>query len=87
MAFSKKILKVRKRFNYDGIELRIVTMEEPFNDFEVQRTRVVGPNGGVIPVSISHRQTLKSITEATKILLDSFKKRGADVKRELTRKL
>ncbi len=82
-------MKVKKRFLYDGMELRIVEREEPYmNGREpIMMTRVIAPNGGSIPISINHRETLKSIAERTIIALDGFKKRGADVKKELTKKI
>jgi len=49
-------------------------------------TRVIAPNEGIIPIIIQHKQTLKSIAEATISLLDGFAKRGADVISELTAK-
>lgn len=82
-------MKIKKRFLYDGIELRIVEREEPYmNGREpIMMTRVIAPNGGTIPISINHRETLKSIAERTIALLDGFKQRGADVKTKLTRKI
>ena len=82
-------MKIKKRFYYDGIELKIVDREESYmnSGCTVTMTRVIAPNGGSIPVHINHKQTLKSITSETIKLLDSFKKRGADVKKELTQKI
>lgn len=78
-------MKVKKKFQYNGIELRIVERDEPYmNAAEpIKMTRVIAPNGGIVPVQIKHRQSLKSIAEATIKTLDSFKKNGADVKNEL----
>lgn len=82
-----KIIKVKKKFDYKGLELKIVEREEPYMNGKepLKMTRVIAPNGGMIPVKISRRQTLKSIIEDTKILLDDFEKRGANVKEELTK--
>ena len=82
-------MKVKKKFYYQTIILKIVERDEYYmNSTEpMKMTRVIAPNGGVIPVSIQHRQTLKSIVHDTILLLDSFKKRGADVGKELTQKL
>lgn len=82
-------MKIKKRFLYDGIELRIVEREEPYmNGREpIMMTRVIAPNGGTIPISINHRETLKSIAERTIAILDGFKQCGADVKTELTKKI
>lgn len=82
-------MKVKKRFLYDGIELRIVERDEPYmNGREpIMMTRVIAPNGGSIPININHRETLKSIAERTIALMDGFKQRGADVKTELTKKI
>ena len=78
-------MKIKKKFEYEGIELRIVEREEAYmnGDQPVTITRVLAPNGGVIPVKIRHRQTLKSIAEETIQALDNFKRMGADVKAEL----
>jgi hypothetical protein len=78
-------MKIKKRFMYDGIELRIVEREEPYMNSErgVTMTRVMAPNGGTIPVKIQHRQTLKSIEEETRNTLDNFKRLGCNVRAEL----
>lgn len=82
-------MKVKKRFLYDGIELQIIEREEPYMNAKepMMMTRVIAPNGGTIPISINHGETLKSIAERTIALLDGFKQRGADVKTELTKKI
>jgi len=81
-------MKVKKRFLYDGIELQIIEREEPYMNAKepLIMTRVIAPNGGTIPINISHRETLKSIAARAIILLDGFKQRGADIKEELTKK-
>jgi len=78
-------MKVKKKFEYEGIELRIVDREETYLNSTDTMTmrRVIAPNGGLIPVKIQHRQTLKSIVEDTINLLNDFKRRGADVAHEL----
>ena len=83
------IIRVKKKFNYNGIELRIVEREEPYMNAKepVTMTRVLAPNGGSIPININHKQTLKSIMEETIRTLDGFKERGAYVINELTKKL
>lgn len=82
-------MKVKKRFLYDGMELRIVERDESYMNAKEPLTmmRVMAPNGGIIPVTINHNETLKSIAERTIIALDGFKKRGADIKAELTNKI
>lgn len=82
-------MKVKKRFLYDGIELRIVERDESYMNAKepMMMTRVIAPNGGSIPININHRETLKSIAERTIALLDGFKQCGADVKTELTKKI
>ena len=84
-----RVMKVKKRFLYDGMELQIIEREEPYMNGKepMMMTRVIAPNGGSIPISINHCETLKSIAERTIIALDGFKKRGADVKKELTNKI
>ena len=82
-------MKVKKKFEYEGIELRIVEREEPYMNGKnsMTMTRVLAPNGGTIPVNIQHKQTLKSIVEETIKALDNFKSMGANVKSELEKEL
>jgi hypothetical protein len=80
-------MKVRKKFEYDGVELRIVEREETYMNRKSTVTRVLTPNGGVIPVKIQRRQTLKSMVEETIKTLDNFKSIGADVKAELLKRI
>ena len=82
-------MKVKRKFSYQGIPLRIVLREEKYmNSAEpMLMLRVIAPNGGVIPISIKHKQTLKSIMQDTISTLDGFKSRGADVVSELTKPL
>jgi hypothetical protein len=47
----------------------------------------MAPNGGTVPIQIQRKQTLKSIAEETIRILNGFKERGADIKKELTKKL
>lgn len=84
-----KIITVKKKFDYKGIELRIVEREEPYlNALEpLIMTRVVAPNNGMIPVKISRKQSLKSIMADTITLLEDLEKRGANVKEELTKEI
>lgn len=78
-------MKVKKNFNYEGVNLRIVEREEPYmNGGNINCTRVIAPNGGIIPLSINKGDTLKKIVQRTTELLDGFKRRGADVINELT---
>lgn len=83
-----KILKIRKKFDYKGLELQIVEREEPYMNAKepMVMTRVLAPNGGMIPIR-DYGKTLKSMQEATVRLLEDFEKRGADVKKELTKKI
>lgn len=82
-------MKVRKKFEYEGIELRIVDREETYmnSEYTMTVTRVLAPNGGLIPISIGRRQTLKSIVAETIEALDNFKSMGADIKKELCKPL
>jgi hypothetical protein len=82
-------MKVKKKFKYEGVELRIVEREETYMNSEstMTMTRVLAPNGGVIPVKIQRKQTLKSIAEETVKTLDNFKSMGADVKTELLQRI
>lgn len=82
-------MKVKKRFQYEGVELQIVERDEPYmnNGLTMQMTRVMAPNGGIIPLHLKHKQTQKSIIEDTISLLNGFKERGADVKNILTKEL
>ncbi len=79
-------MKIKKKFYYDEILLQIVEREEPYMNsiHTIKMTRVLAPNDGVVPVKISHKQSLKSIISDTIALLDGFKERGANVKKELT---
>lgn len=79
-------MKVKKKFIYEGTELQIVERNEPLdNTRDYVAIRVIAPNGGIVPVQIQAKDTFKKIIERTTILLDSFKRRGADVKAELTK--
>jgi hypothetical protein len=83
-------MKVKKRFSYDGIELRIVLRYELDYITKGQKhpvTRVLAPNGGVIPITIKSGQTLRSIAEETVKAIDTFKARGSDVMHEMTKEL
>ena len=82
-------MKVKKKFDYNGIILQIIERDEPYMNAKepLKMTRVMAPNGGIIRLNINHRQTLKSIVEETIKTLDGFAQRGADVKNKLTKKL
>ena len=84
-------MKVLKTFTYEGIEMRIVKRSEPYmNSGEtVEVRRVMGPNGGVIPLQIGHRETLKSIQQRAIEMLEGFRaNKGLEaVKEELTKDL
>lgn len=80
-------MKIKKIFHYEGIELRIVEVEEEKylnSESTMTMIRVLAPNNGIIPINIQHRQTLKNIVEETIKTLNNFKSLGADVKKELT---
>lgn len=82
-----KIVKVRKKFTYDGLELQIVDREETgyYNDTITSVvTRVIAPNGGLIVFPYKHNDTLKAIAEKAINYLDDLKKRGANIQTELT---
>lgn len=81
-------MKIKKKFQYMGIELRIVEREEENMSYtgiltKRKATRVLAPNDGIIPIHIQYKQTLKSIAEETCKILDNFKKTGADIESEL----
>lgn len=75
---------------YNGIELRIVEREEAYMHAvdRVTVTRVIAPNGGVVPININHRESLKSIADKAIKALDTFKEMNrGDVEHELTKPL
>ena len=82
-------MKIKKKFFYDDIELKIIERDEPYMNGKepMQMTRVMAPNGGTLPLQIQHRQTLKSIVEDSIKLLNSFKANGANVTDELTKEI
>lgn len=82
-------MKVKKKFLYNGITLQIIERDEPYMNAKepLKMTRVIAPNGGVIPLNLRHKQTLKSIIQDTINTLDGFKQRGADVVKVLTQPL
>lgn len=82
-------MKIKKKFQYNGIELLIVERDEFYLNAPepMKMLRVIAPNGGTIPVSIKHKQSLKSIAEETIRLLDNFASLGADTSKELTKNL
>lgn len=79
-------MKVKKKFYYDEIELSIVETQEIYmnSNIEVTVTLVIAPNGGIVPVKIGNKQSLKSIVNETVAFLDNFKNMGYDVKKQLT---
>ena len=74
-------MKVKKKFEYNGVPLQIVERLEPYMNATVplMMTRVIAPNGGSVPVSIGHRDSLKAIIAKTIAALDGFAERGANV--------
>lgn len=61
-----RILKVRKRFKWEGVELRLVDKEVPYmNDIPLVMIRAVAPNDGVIPVQFSGGDTQKVMAAKT----------------------
>lgn len=82
-------MKVKKKFDYNGITLQIIEREEPYMNAKepLKMIRVIAPNGGTIPISINHKQTLKSIQADTINILDGFKARGADMVKIMTEPL
>ena len=83
------ILRTKRKFNYKGVELRIVEVEEPYMNSgdTVKITRVIAPNNGIIPLQLVRNQTIKSIIETTIRVLDGFNDRGVDVVDELTKEI
>ena len=82
-------MKVKKKFDYNGITLQIIERDELYMNAPepMKMTRVMAPNGGIIPINIQYKQTLKGIIEETIRTLDGFKDRGADVIKELTKQI
>jgi hypothetical protein len=82
-----KELKVKKKFNYKGIELRIVDKEENYMNYSIpmMMTRVIAPNGGVLPININRKESLKKIMYKTISFLEGVEKNGHDVVKELTK--
>jgi hypothetical protein len=77
-------MKVKKTFMYEGIELKIVEVEEPYLNALHTCRRCTAPNGKKLPINFGHRETLKRSVERTVEMLDGFKERGADIVKELT---
>lgn len=80
---KKQKMRVRKKFEYNGTKLRIVERYESGR----KAIRVLAPNGGLIPISIQRKETLRSIEEKAIAALDNFKKLGANVEHELNREI
>lgn len=82
-------MRVKRKFKFEGIELKIVEREEHYLNSEdtILATRVIAPNGGTLPLQIQRKQTLKSIIEDSVNMLTDFKKRGANIKEELTKQI
>ena len=85
--------KIKKVFQYDDINIiiaEVVLNVDVFRKKEKQKINliyVLAPNGGRIPLTVNHRETLKSIQQRTIQQLERFKISGCDVKNELTRQL
>ena len=77
---------VKKKFDYSGIELRIVDRQEKFMNSKdlVTVRRVLAPNNKNVPIIIQNKETFKSIMERTINIIEGFKVRGANVIEELT---
>lgn len=74
-----KILRVIKKFQFDGHELRIVEMKERYMSAHIVMQRAVNAYGFKMPISFNHRQTVKSMIQQTLETLESFKSGGADM--------
>lgn len=81
-----KLIKIRKKFSFQGITLKICLVEEQYLNAEqpVQVTRVVAPNGGIVPITVQYRESLKRIQERSIEILETLQQRGNDVLLELT---
>ena len=79
-------MKVKRKFTYEGVELRVVEREEPYMNAKepLLMTRVLAPNNKHLPITIHRRQTIKSIIEESLRFLDEMKQKGHDVVKELT---
>ena len=84
-----KIIKVKRKFYYKGIELRIVDRKESCANAtrSIIATRVLSENGGTLPIYMSYKETQESIISRTIEFLDRVEKSGADVVKELTKEL
>lgn len=77
-------MKVKKKFTFEGLNFQIVEREETYLNSEdtMKMLRVIAPNGGIIPIQIMHRETLKSIAAKAINFLTDCMKRGADIHAE-----
>ena len=80
-------MKVKRKFTYEGVELRVVEREEPYMNAKepLLMARVLAPNNNHLPITIHRRQTIKSIIEESLRFLDEMKQKGHDVVKELTK--
>lgn len=68
-------MTIKKSFEWENIMFRIVERQEPYLKGEsVTAIRVVAPNNKVVPITIKHKETLKSIKERTLLLLEDVKR-------------
>lgn len=79
-------VKIKKKFMYNDIEIQIIERDEPYMNSEkpLRMTRVIAPNGKILPIQIQRGWTLKKIVSESVAMIDGFIKRGADIK-ELTK--
>lgn len=82
-------MKIKRKFTYHDIELQIVDREENYMNAAEKVTvrRVIAPNGGIIPLNLRHKQTLKSIVDDTITFLKLMHDNGANVAEELTKEI
>ncbi len=79
-------MRVIKKFEFENIELRIVKRKEEYmsSGEAVEVTVVLAPNAGELPLSLTHKQSLKSIMSQTRIFLLNMRKEGHDFTKALT---
>ena len=84
-------MKVLRKFDYKGIELKIVKKLESYMNSKdkIEVTRIIAPNGGSLPYNLRRKETQKSIIQGVKNMLDDFcnLKSELEVKNELTKKI
>ena len=84
-----KIVRVQKRFKYQGLEFRIVKMLVPYMNAQepIEVQRGIAPNNGTIPVKIQKGDTLKNIQARTITMFEAIEELGHDIKKACTKQI